>query len=87
MFLLLLPIGLHLCHWVPSSVPGKQARCSAIGAHALSGGRGERLLPWSLPAPGGYGPAVPSVRGPSGITQTEPGSTGLPELRSSVVVA
>ena len=38
----------HLCRWVPSGVPGKQARRSAIVTHALRGGRGERLLPWSL---------------------------------------
>ena len=34
----------HLCHWVVSLVPGKQARCSAFVACALSGRCGETLL-------------------------------------------
>ena len=30
-------------------------------------------------APGGCGPAAPLRAGPFGVTQTEPGSTGVPE--------
>ena len=37
----LLPLGAF-------GVPGMQARSSAVVAHALSRGRGERLLPWSV---------------------------------------
>ena len=75
-----------MCRWVLSGVPGKQARCSALVSHALSGGCGERILPWGVPASGGYGPAVLLRAGPFEVSQSEPGSTGSPELKSSAGV-
>ena len=64
----------------------KQNYQNALSSHALSRGCGVRLLPWGLPAPGGYGPAVPLCAGLFGVTQTGPSCTGAQELKASGIV-
>ena len=56
----------HLCRWVPSGVPGKQARSSAFVSLAFSGAWGETLA-LGFAASGWYWPAVPLCARPGGL--------------------
>ena len=65
----------HLCHWVPSGVPEKQARRSAIVTHALRGAWGETLALERALQVGAARPH-PSVRGLSGLPKRSPVAPG-----------